>query len=148
MRERADCLKLGDIVCVVLGCQSPLLLRGIASSQFRVIGECSAHGLEDAVGLLGPLPTPWRFQFAFDDSGLEMCQFLNVDTGEETFEDPRLPPLPPTWERIDSERTSDHPDVFQIFKNTITGAIMNSDPRMLPDALRGRGVPLRTFQLV
>jgi len=118
------------------------------SGHFKVVGECSAYGLEDATRLLGPLPAPWKLQLVPDDTNDLICQFFNTDTKETTIEDPRLPALASEWERFESPRTKDDPEYYQRFRNTVTGEVMNSDPRMLPDALRARGVALRTFQLI
>jgi hypothetical protein len=45
-------------------------------------------------------------------------------------------------------RTPYDPIVMAVFKNTETGEIMKSDPRMLPEALIARGVKLENIRLV
>lgn len=75
--------------------------------------------------------------------------FLDLETGEETIEDPRLESLEGSnWERVDHEPTLDDPEVFDYFRNKETGEVINSDPRLLPEALKARGVYLTTFCLV
>jgi len=79
------------------------------------------------------------------------AKFLNTDTGVEQNEDPRLDDDDDLgeWKRVDNhELEADNPMVYDCFKNMRTGEVMNSDPRMLPDALRARGVKLTEFTLV
>ncbi|KLU88072.1 hypothetical protein MAPG_07059 [Magnaporthiopsis poae ATCC 64411] len=147
-----------DIVVVLLGCDSPMILRpGKEPGQFLVVSKCYFIDLEDANALLGPLPGEGRWRTAVlrdSETGGVAAQFLDSATGLRTDEDPRLPPLPPPWEAVDNvaaakrlERTLDDPFVFRRFRNKETGEVVNSDPRMLPDALRARGVPLEFFTL-
>jgi hypothetical protein len=67
---------------------------------------------------------------------------------EETIHDPWLGPLPPEWECFPRERTNNDPKIYEGFRNKVTGEVMNSDPRKLPEALEARGVKLETFHLV
>ena len=62
--------------------------------------------------------------------------------------DPRLGEPPLDWEEVKSVRTPEDPLHFRRFKNRKTGEVVNGDPRLFPDALRERGVPITTFRLV
>lgn len=75
-------------------------------------------------------------------------RYFNPSTGVVIEEDPRLDPLPPEWERVQADRTPDDPVACALFKNKVTGEVMNSDPRLLLEALAQRGVDLKTFQLI
>ncbi|KAK3956645.1 heterokaryon incompatibility protein-domain-containing protein [Pseudoneurospora amorphoporcata] len=171
----------GDLVCVILGDNKPVILRPqqlqpqpqppplLESSQFQepffqlprpsppedtgflFVGPCSVYGIDNANGLLGPLPKPWRVQAFRDGSGLScVYKFFNPNTGVLADEDPRLPPLDGNkWERVSrGERTGDDPFTFQRFRNKLTGEVINYDPRMDRDALEGQGIPIRDFNLV
>jgi hypothetical protein len=138
----------GDLVCVFLGSDSPMILRPDVSGKFKVIGICYVHGLSDSSCLLGPLPKPWRVDVGWDSSALPVYNFVNSSTNERTIEDPRLGPLPAEWKRLQSERVRDDPVAFQKFKNINTDEVMDSDPRLLPEALEPRGIPLITFPLL
>ncbi|RDL38024.1 uncharacterized protein BP5553_05457 [Venustampulla echinocandica] len=140
--------KPGDWVCLLLGCDAAILLRQNATENFQVVGACGIHGLSDSASLLGPLPKPWKVEIVSYSSILPNYQFVNAVTGEVTLEDPRLEPLPEEWERFESPWTPDDPEFFQRFRNRTNGEEINSDPRIFPEALKARGVPLRTFQLV
>ncbi|KAF2649712.1 HET-domain-containing protein [Lophiostoma macrostomum CBS 122681] len=139
--------KEGDFVCILLGCNMPMLLRPCATGDFRVVAPCFVHGIMDAESLLGPLPKPWISQLQIVDA-CDVLHFFNVDTNELLLEDPRLPPLPSGWEETGRKPTSDDPRYFKEFHNRDTGRVINSDPRMMPDALRARGVVIRAFRLV
>ena len=125
-----------------------MILREVSPSRFSVIGHCYIYGLQDGEGILGPLPSHWKVVFMMDTLGRLEARFLNTSTNEKTTLDPRLGPLAEPWEELKAVRTRDDPTIFARFRNKQTGEVMNSDPRMLPDALRARGVPLKTFRLV
>jgi hypothetical protein len=64
----------------------------------------------------------------------------------------RLNPLDDSWERVNledlgRELTGGDPEICD-FRNNLTGEIMDSDPRYLPEALRDWGVQLEEFILV
>jgi hypothetical protein len=139
---------IGDQVCIFLGCYSPMILRPVPFGRFQVVGEAYIHGLEDATGILGPLPTGWKTILLGDALGLPLHRYLHLTRWEATAEDPRLDRLPPEWERIEYKRSPNDPALFEIFRNRVTGERINSDPRLSLEALRVRGVKLETFQLI
>lgn len=125
-----------------------MLLRPTRSGKFRLVGSCYIHGFSDTETLLGPLRTPWEVKFrrvSFSD--YTPC-FRNSVTEEERLDDPRLGSLPPDWVQLEAKLVREEPHIFARFRNNVTGQVMNSDPRMLPQALKERGVNLRKFQLV
>jgi hypothetical protein len=99
--------------------------------------------------LLGPLPSPWKSKRYKDSRAIFKVGFFNCETGEKIAleDDPRLGDLPPEWERLEVNETSDDPFYTQRCRNKITGEEINSDPRLLPEALEKR-VKLQTFRLV
>jgi len=54
--------RFGDHICVILGCEVPLLLRPSAShnGQYQLVGGYYVHGLMYGEGLLGPIPSLWE----------------------------------------------------------------------------------------
>ena len=142
--------RIGDVVCVLLGCMSPILLRrNLSQNVFQVVGECYIYGIMDGESLLGPIPSPWKVRPARErGSDIFEPRYWNTAINAITREDPRLGDLPPEWERIKQRRTTDDPILFAPHRNKLTGEIINSDPRMLPENLRARGVDLQSFQLV
>ena len=124
-----------------------MILRPDSSGQFQVVGEAYVHGLEDAVGILGPLPRNWRAIIRVDAVGRPLHRYLNLKTFEQTAEDPRLGPLPPGWERVPYERFSFDPAIFEVFSSSVTGETITCDPRLSPEALQLLGVKLETFRL-
>lgn len=138
--------KIGDQVCVVLGCQLPLLLRKMGSGNMAVIGECYIHGLMDGEALLGTLPPKWRSSLIRTAESGYQSGFVDQETGDHSFEDPRLGDLPPGWRLEDPEAPADW---YNWFINDETGErpVWPIDPRMTADALRARGVPLQEFLL-
>jgi hypothetical protein len=119
-------------------------------SGFRVIGECYVHGLDDCVVLLGPLPSNVRVQLDKRTSGSgAVPTYLHLGSGVASPEDPRLQSLDISdkWERVPHEWDADDPALFEYYRNKRTGNVLNSDPRLLPSALKERGVSLGTFNL-
>lgn len=143
---------LDDIIAVFLGCETPILLRPLPGNEFQVLGECLIPGLNDANALLELLPSSWKAQVFNDETCLfTNLRFLNSETGIMSDEDPRLGPLPEGWEVVErGERTNKDPRVFRRFRGMVKGKsrVVNWDPRMEPEALRVRGVELRSFVLV
>jgi Heterokaryon incompatibility protein (HET) len=138
----------GDLICTILGCSSQIVLRPLSAGRFEVVGSCLLHGFSSAEGILGPLPPSWKLQFQYQDLGSLVPYFYNQETEQVTEEDPRLEPLPSEWERLRTESKVGSLSFSHLFRSTSSGEIMNSDPRMLPDNLKLRGVKLQSFELV
>ncbi|KAM7218308.1 hypothetical protein V8F06_006231 [Rhypophila decipiens] len=118
------------------------------TNTYTVVGQAYCHGLHEGTALLGSLPHPWVVQaFPDCDGTCNIFRFHNPETDELSDEDPRLDPLPEEWERITRDRTENDPGVFQCFMNKSAGETITYDPRMSPEALRARGVDIRTFSL-
>lgn len=148
----------GDIISIFLGCDPPMVLRPEPEGRFQLVGSSFVYGLNDATALLGPIPKPWKVQlFRYRKSMFrEVYSFFNPDTGEVTAEDPRLRG-DPVWKRVHVEDigrdlTPDDPTICDFFRNEKTGLVMDSDPRLLPDALKevlqAQGKKLEVFSLV
>jgi hypothetical protein len=97
---------------------------------------------------LGPLPKPWLFRSSYDSAGYCLFNYSNPETGVVTKSDPRMDSLPGAWEQVDSQRIPGDPPIFQRFRSKVTGEVMDSDPQMLPEALKVRGVQLETVELI
>jgi hypothetical protein len=134
----------GDHVAVILGCHTPLVLRQLTDDQWAVIGECYIHGLMDGEALLGQLPDNFRYVRASFSGAGQYAAYINQQTGAVQVTDPRLGPLPPGWEIAKHELD----DRLNIFVNTELDKGFYDDPRLLPNALRERQIPLRGFKLV
>jgi hypothetical protein len=128
----------GDLVCIILGVDNPMLLRPAEDGYSLVVGSCFVHGLMNAEGVLGPMPKEWRFILTRDHGYPEKsCAFINNETGEQTREDPRLPPLPIPWKKIANG-----------YRNNETGEVIHRDPRTSPEALIERCPSLKTLRLI
>lgn len=132
---------------VLLGSPSPLVVRP-RESNWELIGESFINGLGDATSILGPLPSPWKVVGTWGHGNRFLFKYLNADTNESTAEDPRLASFESDWERIDHEPDASDPEFYDYFKHKETGEIMNSDPRMLQEALEANGIELTTFCLI
>ncbi|KAF2812494.1 uncharacterized protein BDZ99DRAFT_558523 [Mytilinidion resinicola] len=143
-----DGVKAGDEVCLLLGSYSPIIIRAAGFGRFQVVGEAYIHGLEDAKGILGPMPVGWKVIVTGDALGRPLHRYMSFRTYQQTAEDPRLDTLPSEWERVAYERSPNDAAYFEMFKNNITGGICNSDPRLSPESLKSRNIPLYAIQLV
>ena len=80
----------GDQVCVLLGCNTTMLLRP-AGNRWQVVGECYVPGLESGETLAGPLPKGYRTKMVFNESqGRWYHKFQNISNKEIISEDPRF----------------------------------------------------------
>jgi hypothetical protein len=137
-----------DVVCVILGCPLPMILRPHSSGRYRVIGPAYIYGLMDGEGVLGPLPDNYIVQAGASSYGWYGAYTVrNEITGKEE-EDPRLGGSPPSWVRIKAIQTPVDPLHFVRFRKMDTGKTINGDPRLLPEGLRARGIALRPLKLV
>jgi hypothetical protein len=138
----------GDKISVLLGCSTPTILREDLKGNHLFVGCAYVHGIMDGEVLLGSLPYGYEVINQRDDTGDVHQEFIHTVTGVETDIDPRLGPLPADWEpTMTNDRLWPTKKVHG-FRNKNTGEIMHSDPRLLPYALRARGVPLEEFALV
>ena len=137
--------KPDDEVCIILGCQSPLVLRPCKDGYHKVVGECYIDGFMNGAAFLGPLPSNWQSVWRyFEEFSNYYDAFLNHQTGESQIEDPRLGPLPAGWYISDHEKKN----AYNIYAKDETREETWLDPRMTPEALTARGVELTEFQLV
>jgi hypothetical protein len=98
-----------------------LVLRPVGDAAFQLLGPAFVHGLNEAQGILGKIPHPWipRVHRPGD-----FLSFNNTETGETTFDDPRLKPLGDDWVMSTDEETG----AYEFF-HTATGLRMHTDPR-------------------
>ncbi|CZR58567.1 uncharacterized protein PAC_08459 [Phialocephala subalpina] len=139
-------VQIGDIICVILGSNVPTVLRKNSDGTFKIVGHSYLHGVMNGEALLGPLPKPWAPKREFNPTNqLWEQRFFDTEKREavDAKNDPRLEPVPDQWECLEN----DAPFLLQKWKNKETGEIINSDPRLLPQALIERGVKLQTFAL-
>jgi hypothetical protein len=90
-----DSARSRDVVCVLLGCEAPMLLRPVGTTgNFRVVGQCFMPNIAHGEALLGPLPPHIRFVWATNIASGERWGFLDDRTGQYSRWDPRLDLLP------------------------------------------------------
>lgn len=140
-------VKETDVVCVILGCPLPMILRPHSSGRYQVVGPTYIHGLMDAEGILGPMPPEYVVEVGASSGWYGGFTFRNIVTDTPVGEDPRLGSLPPSWIRTEAVRTAEDPLHFVRYQNLATGRTVNGDPRLLPEALRARGIPLKPLNL-
>lgn len=128
-----------------------MLLRatGENENEYEVVSDCYMYGIMDGESLLGPLPSPYKVRYNTNPgASFYVPTYLNTETNTISSQDPRLGSLPQDWESINLEKTADDPDDFAPHRNNVTGEVINSDPRLLREALEARGVKLQTFMLI
>lgn len=141
-----------DRVVVLLGCYFPVIIRRVSARHYRIVSRCYVHGIMNGEVLLGPIPNPWTVQYVFkelENHRILKVRYFNAATDSVSYEDPRLGEMPEDWVRDLTQRDDmRHPYEVPFYKNKVTGECINSDPRLLPAALRERGVQLQDFPLV
>ena len=128
--------KPGDQVSVLLGCSAPLILRPTATSkssqcQYKVLGECHVHGLQDGEAFLGPLPNKWQ-RIRLRDRDCYRLANVDKETGKIQYEDPRLEDG--DWDMAQRE-------TIRLHDGTITLEIT-------PEFLKRRGINVQSFDLI
>lgn len=95
--------------------------------------------------LLGPFPDSWIPKLYWMHQ-VTTLQFWNTATGEKTYEDPRLPPLPDGWEL--HKESGEEDDWYREFWDDATANYYEEDPRLTRKALEEQGVQIETLTLV
>jgi hypothetical protein len=136
-------VEVGDVVAVLLGCDSPLVLRPNGLGQFKVIGEAYCHGVMQGEALLGPFDSMWKQAWRPREGiAVHDIVFINTETGEFSALDPRLGPLPSGWNShcTEGRRWYYWPDGAK--------KMFPFDPRLIRESLKQRGVEVRDFEIV
>jgi hypothetical protein len=123
-----------------------------AEGTYRVVGSCFVQGLMNGEAILGPIGDQYHI-IAVEDSmerNILVPRYVDNVTGARHVEDPRLAnvPLPLEWQQIQWERSSGDPMHCNKFQNKNTGEVINYDPRLLPTALKERGIDVEKLTLV
>lgn len=130
--------RAGDEICIILGCQTPLVLRSDGRGNRKIVGQCYVHGIMEGEALLGPLPNGWRKANEYSRQyGGNWPVIVHNETGQLMTEDPRLGNLPPGWTR---ETWDDDPYVRYVREDGVKPTFPDKDPRMTYEALEARGV--------
>lgn len=117
----------GDHICVLLGCDGPMVLRSTRDGKFLVVGFCDMQKVSDGDSLLGPLPGHMRRALCRE---LGTSIWKDSRTGLSTFMDPRLESL--------NIVTDSHPEFRGIRKFPVHPEVLR----------RETGVDIRYFDLV
>jgi hypothetical protein len=137
----------GDRVSILLGLNTAMILRNVRDYKYQAVGEAYVDGCMQAEKLLGPLPDHVEILIQEPPKGGRLWMvFKNTCTGEMSFEDPRLGPLPSGW--VQSGKVDqDAPPGF-VNDNTGERRAPHQDPRCDVDHLGQRGVQIDTLTLV
>jgi hypothetical protein len=138
--------KVGDQICIVLGCPAPLVLRPTNSGRHQVVGAAYMDVLIEGQAILGRLPDGvGKVMEDTLDDGLWPA-YMHINSGKYLNGDPRLGPAPAGW-RIKHHKR-EHLYSWLVNDETGEDSVRDGDPRLTPDALRARGVKLKEFHLV
>ncbi|MCJ1431518.1 hypothetical protein MMC27_000871 [Xylographa pallens] len=127
----------GDHVCVLLGCNSPLVIRpaGTDSTQFQVVGETYLDSAMTGEAFLGLLPDEYKNLQKLDtERGHHRQAFFDKRTSESQWEDPR-------WSRVLGED----------FEQRLELESMTEEAEkvcMMREVVKARGMALRCFEFV
>jgi hypothetical protein len=106
--------KLGDVVCVILGSNLPMILRWVEDSRYLLVGTCYTCGVSQGEAFLGRLPDYIQMIPTLVGQGPNQQwqrTFVNKESGVSSLEDPRLS----TWpidDREYSKQLDEHANNF------------------------------------
>jgi hypothetical protein len=144
-------LNMGDTIAVLLGHHCPVILRPVSSQcssgRFRILGPAHIHGLMEGQAVLGSLSPSWNLVVKNTYSTYTLL-FHSVQDGTRTPEDPRLGELPENWEPIEKEDEARLRYTVQHYRHKITNEIINSDPRLMLEAVRARSIKVETLVVI
>jgi len=136
----------GDQICVLLGCDAPMLIRADSHGRYKRIGEIYVCGFEYEEAFLGPIPSAFKEVSRYDaESRIYWRNFLHLETGKFQIEDPRLnTELPLGWRR----HTDIRGQCWEDFSHECApDAWTQHDPRLTKSELLKRGVVLEDIEL-
>lgn len=124
----------GDVVCVLLGCRFPVILRPSSSRKtWQVVGVCFLPGLMNGEAIYGrPLPKHYRPVWEFGRAGLRIDNGNHVIYSTETETTIDNPAQILTEMGIKVETYQREPHILEVF----------------PESLEAAGVALQNFTLV
>lgn len=135
----------GDEICVLLGCDVPMVIRSDSNGRYKIIGESYVSGISSNEAMLGPLPRGYREVLRYDpESGSTYWVYMNSKTGKIQVGDPRLgAELPTGWARI----TDTQGQLWEDFVHDSAPDMLTAlDPRLTKSELLKRGVPLEDIE--
>jgi hypothetical protein len=147
--------RTGDQVIVILGCNSPCVLRPKTDTPgaYNLIKSCYGHRLMNAEALVGPIQNGWKIS-GVHDKGVSYVK----DGRYDTFDDPRLGLLPTGWEITQGGKPSPMSEgmapscglktLLFIPPDSSRQPATRFDPRLTSDALKNRGVDIRDYILI
>ncbi|KAH7312921.1 heterokaryon incompatibility protein-domain-containing protein [Rhexocercosporidium sp. MPI-PUGE-AT-0058] len=138
----------GDVTAVLLGCDSPMILRPVGLGKHLVVGEAFCDGIMYGESILGPFPEGFRPVWRYNDEKESyLVSFLRCDSGELQNEDPRLDgiPLPLGCGKKDAKLKDEK---HRLVSAEIGEQLMLRDPRLNLEFLKARGVETKTLTLI
>jgi hypothetical protein len=137
--------KPGDLVTILLGCASAMVLRTSQDMTYQVVGEAYCAANMHGEALLGPFPRSFNPVLRRNGkTGDCLWGYLDGETGEVQAQDPRLGQLPQEWKMKHYEEEYYRP----VFVDANTGRETIFDPRLTPENLCKRGIMAEEFHLV
>jgi hypothetical protein len=134
----------GDVLVVIVGCVSPMILRPQPDSNtYLVVGEAYHHRYHHREAILGPLPQ--NYEPILNDKFY--LNYRNLETGDMQTNDPRLEQHPDGWVMHDGSLYNNQHQIFIHGKSSRRKFSHLFDPRTTPEELRKRGVDLQEFRL-
>ena len=122
--------KPGDRVCVLLGSNSPFLLRPTGNKQYQLVGCCYTHGIMTGEAFLGPLPDDYRSVFLLNSKRNGYTRaYHSPEKGIIQWNDPRLPYKP-------------------VYKPSGGRWVEQEQKALTSKALKKRGVHMQMFELI
>ena len=134
----------GDQICILLGCNTPMVIRADSNGRYKIIGESYVSGLSRNEAFLGPLPGGYKCVSQRDaESDAYYWVFQDSETGKIQVGDPRLgTELPSGW-----QRATDVQEQWESFSHdSAPDTWTHFDPRLTKSELLKRGVPLEDIE--
>ena len=135
-----------DVVCVLLGCSSPLILRPKEAGHYAIVGECYVDGIMNGETFLGQFPENWRrAQKWFPQYRDFFPVFHDNQSGISQNRDPRLGEIPAGWRY----KSHYYQDAYPEYVDDETGEDLGElHPNLRYEALKARGLEFEEFRLV
>jgi len=105
----------------------------------------------DGEAILGELKSAWRIEIEKEETRKTWTpRYFSTETALECYSDPRLIDIPFTqgWEPLKGVNTNDDPIICTNFRHRESGEVINYDPRLTPEALKSRGISIKSLTII
>ncbi|KAH7389243.1 hypothetical protein BKA64DRAFT_580343, partial [Cadophora sp. MPI-SDFR-AT-0126] len=138
----------GDIMAILLGCDSLMLLQPLDTDKYIVVSEAFYNRAIYRESISSPFPKGYRPVWQYNEKSRSyLISFLHCDSRELQVDDPRSEGIPlPSGRRKKDQGLEETGN--RVVNNDTEEDVGSYDPRLNIEFFKSRGVNMETLTLV